>query len=187
MNKFIADKINYIVNCSVVDDNGIQLVGIGKSPFILLENSQKEENLIFVLKKTKNTLIKNKDNSLPDLLSKYIDLFGLDDFKKIKKKTNKNYLFEFYLGIINKDFSDFEYENNVNVSVIESEDDIGNENIIKTYLDKYGAWSLLLNEQEIIVNLDNNTLKINNNEIKSSEVFSLLYGSSEQYAAFIID
>ena len=50
-----------------------------------------------------------------------------------------------------------------------------------------GAWSLLLNEQKIILNLDNNTIKINNNEIKSNEIFNFLYGSSEQYSAFIID
>ena len=92
-----------------------------------------------------------------------------------------------YLGMINKDFADFEYENNINVSVIEGEDDIGNENIIKRYLDKIGAWSLSLNEQEIILNLDNNTFKINNNEVKSNEIFNFLYGSSEQYSAFIID
>ena len=111
----------------------------------------------------------------------------MDDFKKIKNKINKNYLFEFYLGVINKDFSDFEYENNTNVAIIEGEDDIGNENIIRPYLDKMGAWSLSLNEQKIILNLDNNTIKINNNEIKSNEIFNFLYGSSEQYSAFIID
>ena len=187
MKQFEADKINYIVNCSVIDDNGIQLVGMGKSPFILLENSKNEENCIVILKKIKKNFIKNKDNSLHDLLSEYIDLVGMDDFKKIKNKINKNYLFEFYLGIINKDFSDFEYENNTNVSIIEGGDDIGNENIIRPYLDKIGAWSLSLNEQEIILNLDNNTLKINNNEIKSNEIFNFLYGASEQYSAFIID
>jgi len=187
MKQFVADKINYIVNCSVIDENGIQLVGVGKSPFILVENSKNDENSIVILKKIKKNFIKNKDNSLPDLLSEYIDLVGMDDFKKIKKKINKNYIFEFYLGMINKDFADFEYENNINVSVIEGEDDIGNENIIKRYLDKIGAWSLSLNEQEIILNLDNNTFKINNNEVKSNEIFNFLYGSSEQYSAFIID
>jgi hypothetical protein len=187
MKQFVADKINYIVNCSVIDDNGIQLVGTSKSPFILLENSKNEENCIVILKKIKKNFLKNKDNSLPDLLSEYIDLVGMDDFKKIKNKINKNYLFEFYLGIINKDFSDFEYENKTNVSIIEGADDIGNEDIIRPYLDKIGAWSLSLNEQEIILNLDTNTLKINNNEIKSNEIFNFLYGSSDQYSSFIID
>ena len=138
-------------------------------------------------KKNKKNFLKNKDNSLPDLLSEYIDLVGMDDFKKIKNKINKNYLFEFYLGIINKDFSDFEYENKTNVSIIEGADDIGNEDIIRPYLDKIGAWSLSLNEQEIILNLDTNTLKINNNEIKSNEIFNFLYGSSDQYSSFVID
>lgn len=95
MKQFVADKINYIVNCSVINDNGIQLVGTGKSPFILLENSKNEENCIVILQKVKKNLIKNKDNSLPDLLSEYIDLVGMNDFKKIKNKINKNYLFEF--------------------------------------------------------------------------------------------
>jgi hypothetical protein len=31
MKQFVVDKINYIVNCSVIDDNGIQLVGMDKS------------------------------------------------------------------------------------------------------------------------------------------------------------
>lgn len=91
------------------------------------------------------------------------------------------------MGVINKDFSDFEYENNNNVAIIEGEDNIRNENIIRPYLDKIGVWSLLLNDQKITLNLNNNNIIINNNEIKSNEIFNFLYGSSEQYAAFIID
>jgi hypothetical protein len=31
MKQFVADKINYIVNYSLIDDNGIQFVGMDKS------------------------------------------------------------------------------------------------------------------------------------------------------------
>jgi hypothetical protein len=141
-------KLRYIVACKIENSFGASIQGIGAAPLILLEKENSDQSLGFIGDGLINScqIISDKTFTRFDVVNKYIQLSGLSDYKKCFNNSaiSESFLFEFIIGVIEGDLSDFRYENDVNVDLI-SGDEIHNDYLEK-HLDQVGIWFL---EKEI--------------------------------------
>lgn len=164
-NKISADTIYYVVATKVVDDFGVELTGIGSTPLVIFENSQTDESIGFYGSEELSAakIIHTEDGGKNEILSKYIELVGLEDFQNSGVSiSNLDLLVELVNGVINEDLSDFEFESELETALVLS-DDFYNEEFLSSYIGWNGVWvscrhdisaSIDLGGMSIVVNGD---------------------------------
>lgn len=159
-----ADKFTYIVFAKVVDDFGYQVMGAGSVPIYIFENSDSGEAFALFGSEDikKATTILTTGAGRADVISSYLNFSGLADFNSTTSMDVENsFVTELISAAIDKDGGDFEYENNLSLTILEGQEATNDEDMLSTLEGKFGVWVMSRENLDISFNESAKKLNIN--------------------------
>jgi hypothetical protein len=121
-------------------------------------------------------------------IDEYIDHVLTPDFQKASGiKTDYNYLSELIRAAINEDPSDFEFENDISLTMIGGEFGIFDGHALADHIGKLGVWVETREGIDIAYNADTNRLNIENKLIDISVIPEEYFNMTGVMSAALID
>jgi hypothetical protein len=194
-----ADKMMSISLCEVIRDDGFgdedillgYLQGMASPPFLCFENKETGDDLGFVCVFGDEERMKDYPG-IPltgaITIDEYIDHVLTPDFQKASGiKPDHNYLSELIRAAINEDPSDFEFENDISLTMLGGEFGIFDGHALADHIGKLGIWVETREEIDIAYNADTNTLNIENKLIDISVIPEEYFNMTGIMSAALID
>lgn len=185
---FKADKLIYIVVCQVQSQDGwgTNLQGIGSYPLTIIENTKTGEQIGFIGSEAIDgaELLLEKD----DVRGEYLNRFGLEDFNEATGQgVEDSYLNELISASIYKDGDDFEFENEVSLTILDGEGTIYDEQELEPHMGKFGIWTMTRDNLDISFDVSTKKLTIDGNAVEDLGVATEEYlsGNGDMSAALI--
>lgn len=181
-----ADKLTYLNICKVSEEDGwgSTLNGVAR-PIFIFENTSTGLQIGFYRSANDDVVCLVCPDA--DAVDQYVHQTALNEFNALTgHNVNANYLNELFMGVLNKDPDDFEYENDVETLLFDGEESIQSEALAEV-VNCFGAWALSKHSIQAVINSSKKSLIFDGNEIygEFDKLFDDLFGHSEQTALII--